>query len=102
MRWGGLKGLPITNRFGDYVPLEEIQTNDQVALQFVLSEEEQYLNNEEHGILAYQRHEGPKNLVIIPDTSHYDIYGKVRDEAHRLARTWFDKHLRGETKETGE
>jgi len=97
VRRGGLKGLPITNRFGDYVPIEEIQANNRVALQFVLSEKEQYLNNEEHGILAYKRHEGPKKLVIIPNTTHYDIYGKARQEAHRLAQSWFDQHLKDQT-----
>lgn len=94
-RMGKLKGMPITNRFADYVPIKEIQANDKVALQFVLSEKEEYLNNEEHGILAYKNHRGPKNLVIIPDTTHYDIYRKARAEAHRLALAWFDKHLRG-------
>jgi hypothetical protein len=35
-----------------------------------------------------------KNLVIIPDIGHYDIYRKARSEADRLALAWFDKHLK--------
>jgi hypothetical protein len=32
--------------------------------------------------------------VTIPDIGHYDIYGKARDEADRLAIAWFDKNLK--------
>ena len=65
-----------------------------VALQFVLSEKEQYLNTEEHAIAAYRRYMGAKNLVILPGISHYDVYDKARVQAHTLARAWFDKHLK--------
>lgn len=39
-----------------------------------------------------QRHE--KNLVTIPDITHYDIYGKAREHARQLARAWFDEYLK--------
>jgi len=68
----------------------------------VLLEEEQCLNNDEHGILACKRREGPQNPLIIPDTAHYDIYEKVRSEAHRFARIWCDKHLKGKTENPGD
>lgn len=92
---GGLRGAPITSRFAHYNPLEDICAVDGVALQFVLSEHEQYLNNEEHAIAAYKRYRGPKNLAVLADTKHYDIYGKAREQAHALACAWFDKHLKG-------
>lgn len=92
---GGLRGAPITSRFAHYNPLEDIAAVNGVALQFVLSEHEQYLDNEEHAIAAYKRYQGPKNLVVLEDTKHYDIYWKAREQAHVLARTWFDKHLKG-------
>jgi uncharacterized protein len=95
VRRGGLRGLPVASRFADYVPIEDIRWNAEVALQVVLSETEEYLNNEEHGIRAYQQHRGPKNLVVIPGISHYDIYGKAWQQAHELARSWFDRHLKG-------
>jgi len=91
----GLKGAPISSRFANYNPLEDITRSDRVAYQFVLSEHEQYLNNEEHAIAAYKRYQGPKNLVVIPGINHYDIYGKARKQAHELARKWFDQHLKG-------
>lgn len=91
---GGLRGAPITSRFANYNPLDDITDVDTVAFQFVLSENEQYLNNEEHGIAAYKRYKGPKNLVIIEKISHYDIYGSARERSHKLAREWFDKYLK--------
>ena len=68
----------------------------------MLLEDEQYLNNDDHGILACKRHKGPKNLGIILDTSHYDIYEKVRSEVHWFARTRLDKHLKGKIEMPGD
>lgn len=93
----GLKGAPISSRFDNYNPLEDITRTTKVAFQFVLSQNEQYLNNEEHAIAAYKRYQGPKNLVILPGISHYDIYEKARVKAHTLAREWFDKYLKNAT-----
>lgn len=91
----GLRGAPISSRFAHYNPLDDINDVDTVAYQFVLSEHEQYLNNDEHAIAAYKAYRGPKNLVIIPKINHYDIYGSARVESHRLAREWFGKYLKG-------
>jgi dienelactone hydrolase len=85
----GLRGAAIVSRFAN-----DITRVNTVAFQFVLSEHEQYLNNEEHAIAAYKRYRGPKNLVVLKDITHYDIYGKAREQAHRLALAWFDKYLK--------
>jgi uncharacterized protein len=93
---GGLRGAAISSRFVGYNPLDDITQGKSVAYQFVLSEHEQYLNNEEHAIAAYKRYQGPKNLITIPGISHYDVYGKARKQVHELARQWFDKQLKAE------
>ena len=90
----GLRGAPISSRFAHYNPLDDITRVTTVAFQFVLSENEQYLNNEEHAIAAYRRYQGPKNLIIVPGIAHYDIYDKARVKAHILARAWFDRYLK--------
>lgn len=95
--FGTLRGAPVGSRFADYNPLEDITRTNTVAYQFVLSENERYLNNEEHAIAAYKRYTGPKNLVVLPGISHYDVYGKARTQVHALARAWFDKQMRAET-----
>lgn len=90
----GLRGAPISSRFANYNPLDDITDVNAVAFQFVLSQNEQYLNNEEHAIAAFKRYQGPKNLVVIPGINHYDIYGSAREQSHKLAREWFDKYLK--------
>ncbi len=91
-QFGGLRGAPITPRFSDYVPSEDIRSNDKVALQFVLAENEEYGGNP-LTISTYERHAGPKNLVIIPGIGHYDVYRDAWQQAHELAVAWFDEHL---------
>jgi hypothetical protein len=54
------------------------------------------MDNKDNGILAYQRAKGPKNLVTIPDITHYGVYlvPAVRQQARDLAITWFDRYLK--------
>ncbi len=92
-KFGNLTGAPITPRFADYTPSEDIRGNSQVALQFVLAESEEYGGNE-IAIATHDSHKGPKNLVVIPDIGHYDVYRKAWQETHDLATAWFDKHLK--------
>jgi dienelactone hydrolase len=93
-KMGGLTGAPINPRFAYYLPSEDILKNDDVALQFVLAENEEYGGNPA-SISTYEQHKGPRNLVVIPGISHYDIYRDSWQQAHELAVTWFDKHLKG-------
>lgn len=93
-KMGGLTGAPITPRFANYLPSEDILRNNQVALQFVLAEKEEYGGNPD-SIRTYEQHKGAKNLVVIPGISHYDIYRDSWQQAHELAVAWFDKHLKG-------
>jgi pimeloyl-ACP methyl ester carboxylesterase len=92
---GGLKGAPIRARFVDYAPVEDIERAPSCAMQFVLAEKEELMDNRAHGMKAYQRARGPKNLVVIPGITHYGIYLEARDKAQRLAIEWFDKYLKG-------
>lgn len=93
-KFNGLTGYPIPARLIPYVPLEDIKRNDNVALQTVLAENEEYGTNP-LAMQAHKAHGGPKNLVIIPDITHYGIYDDGWDQAHNLAISWFDRHLKG-------
>jgi len=64
-----------------------------VALQFVLAEDEEYGGNE-IAKPTYERHNGPKNLVVIAGIGHYDVYGTAWQQAHDLVLAWFDQHLK--------
>jgi len=92
-RWNGLQGYPIYARFTGYNPAEQLKLNDTVALQIVLAEKEEYGTNP-GAMEVYANHDGPKNLVVIPDIKHYDIYTVARQQAQDLALSWFDKHLK--------
>jgi hypothetical protein len=92
-KFGNLTGAPITPRFADYTPNEDIRSNNSVALQFVLAESEEYGGNN-IAIETYEQHQGPKNLVVIKDIGHYDVYQKAWQEAHTLAIEWFDTYLK--------
>ncbi|MEM8985761.1 MAG: CocE/NonD family hydrolase [Pseudomonadota bacterium] len=93
-KFNGLTGYPIPARFIPYAPAVDIQRNNSVALQTVLAEKEEYGTNPE-AIKLHEEHTGEKNLVIIPNITHYGIYDDGWDQAHRLALSWFDKHLKG-------
>ncbi len=61
---------------------------------FILAEKEEYFDNKDHGIKAFERAKGPKKLVTIPGITHYGIYGPARPRAQQLAVTWFDEQLK--------
>jgi dienelactone hydrolase len=91
---GNLKGAPVRARFMNYAPVEELSRAPQCAMQFVIAGKEELFDNKQHGIKAYERALGPKNLVTVPGIKHYGIYYEARKEAQRLALEWFDKHLK--------
>lgn len=91
-KFGNLSGAPIAPRFADYVPDEDILDNDHVALQMVLAENEEYGGNEA-ARAVYERHAGPKNLVVVEGIGHYDVYRDAWQQVHDLAVDWFGKHL---------
>jgi Dienelactone hydrolase and related enzymes len=91
---GNLVGAPIRSRFVGYYPVEELDKAPQCAMQFLVAEKEELFDNKDHGIAAFERAKGPKNLVTIPKITHYGIYNEARVQAHRLAQDWFDKNLK--------
>ncbi|MBC55256.1 MAG: hypothetical protein CMQ34_15620 [Gammaproteobacteria bacterium] len=91
---GNLRGAPIASRFQNYVPVDEIAGAEGVPMQFVIAQNEELFDNREHAMLAHERHQGPKNLVVIPDISHYGIYRQAWQQANELALAWFDEHLK--------
>lgn len=91
---GNLRGAPIYSRFANYAPVDHINDAGRIPMMIVVAENEELFDNREHGILAYERYEGPKQLVVVPGIKHYGIYMEAWPQAHKLAREWFDKHLK--------
>jgi dienelactone hydrolase len=90
---GNLRGAPIDSRFANYEPARDINRAGRTPIQFVLAENEELFDNREHGILAHDNYEGPKNLVIIPGIMHYGVYRQAWQQANDLALEWFNRHL---------
>lgn len=91
-----LIGAPIRFQFAAWFPVEYVDHAPNVAMQFVVAEKEELMDNKDNGILAYQRAKGPKNLVTIPEIAHYGVYvvPAARLKARDLAIVWFDRYLK--------
>jgi hypothetical protein len=61
---------------------------------FVLAQKEELFSNTNNGQLACERVQGPRKMVMLPNVTHYDIYGAERDRAITAAIDWFDKYLK--------
>lgn len=92
-----LIGAPVRYQFAAWYPVEFVDRAPNVAMQFVVADKEELMDNKANGVLAYQRVKGPKNLVTIPEITHYGVYmvPAARQKARELAIAWFDQHLKG-------
>ncbi len=88
-----LTGLPLGDRVVRYSPNEVAHRVRAPAL-FLVAEHEELYTNESQALLAYARVQGPARYVVIPDITHYAVYGAAREEAVRHAVEWFGEHLR--------
>jgi hypothetical protein len=91
---GNLRGAPILDKFSDYSPVDDIVRIKNIPIMIVIAEKEELFDNKQHGILAYQRYQGPKQLVTVPNIAHYGIYREAWTQAHKLATDWFARHLK--------
>jgi hypothetical protein len=91
-----LIGAPVRYQFAAWYPVEYIDRASNVAMQFVVADKEELMDNKNNGILAYQRAKGPKNLVNIPEITHYGVYmvPSARQKARELAIAWFNRYLK--------
>jgi hypothetical protein len=90
----GLLGAPIAEHFIGYSPAQTLLAATGCAVQIVLAGKEELFDTRPVIEMFEKLHAAKKNLVIIPEIGHYDIYGKARDEADRPAIVWFDKNLK--------
>ncbi len=79
----------------NFAPVDDVEKAPGCAMLFILAEKEEYFDNKDHGIKAFERAKGPRKLVVIPGISHYGIYREARPQAQKLAIAWFDEHLKG-------
>jgi dienelactone hydrolase len=92
---GNLRGAPVREKTMQYAPVEDADRAPGCAMLFILAENEELFDNNQHGILAHERAKGPKKLVILPGITHYGVYLQARKQAQQIAIDWFDEHLKG-------
>jgi len=81
-------------RFLQYFPVEEVNLAPNVAMQFLVAQNEELFDNKDHALRAYETFKGTKRLVNIPNIKHYGIYYEAHDQAFKLALEWFGMHLK--------
>lgn len=89
---GQLVGTPVGNKLQRWAPVEFADRVTQPTL-VVLAEKEELFSNQTNGLAAYDKLAGEKDLLVIPDATHYAVYGPARDIAVGAAIAWFDRHL---------
>jgi uncharacterized protein len=90
----GLRGAPIAEHFLSFSPAGAMNLRPDCAIQIVLAGKDE-LFDIRSSIAAYEAFRGTdKNLVVLPDATHYDAYTRAREEVQRLAIAWFDRHLK--------
>ena len=91
---GNLIGAPMSARFLQYFPVEEVNLAPNTAMQFVIAGNEELFDNKDHAVRAYESFKGSKRFVNIPGIKHYGIYYEAHDQALKLALEWFGMHLK--------
>ena len=62
---------------------------------FVVAGDEQLMKNEDNAKAAYDLLPGPKDYVVVPGVTHFEMYiGNAFETSSKAAADWFDKYLR--------
>jgi dienelactone hydrolase len=86
-------GAPVGAKLVRWAPVDQAGEVKAPAL-FVLVQKEELFSNSNNGQLACERVTGPRKLVMLPNATHYDIYGEERTRAITAAIDWFDRYLK--------
>jgi dienelactone hydrolase len=90
---GRLKGTPYLSRIAKYHPVE-FANHLTIPILIIVAEKEELMDNKLHGERVYNIVKGnvPAKYEVFSGT-HFEIYGKGRKQANKMAIEWFDKHL---------
>jgi dienelactone hydrolase len=78
----------------EFRPFHQLQHIGDRPVLFILSENEELLDNKEHGLAAADVLTGPKKVIQIPNTTHFDLYvGQAFEISANAAADWFKQYL---------
>jgi dienelactone hydrolase len=90
---GDLVGAAVGAKVVRWAPVEQASKVTAPAL-FVLAKNEELFANANNGQQACERILGPRKMVMLPDITHYGVYGAERTRAITAAIDWFDRYLK--------
>ena len=90
---GRLNGTPVLSRIAKYRPVEFANLL-KAPIFIIVAEKEELMDNKLHGERVSNIVKGnvPAKYEVFSGT-HFEIYGKGRKQAIKMAIEWFDKHL---------
>ena len=92
---GRLYGFPVLEQMLHYAPVEQAELiRPHQAVLIIAAEKEELLDNAVHGAKVHARLRGPKQYVVIPEVTHYDVYTKAFDRVTKMATDWYDQYLK--------
>jgi hypothetical protein len=63
---------------------------------FVVAQDEELFDNKDHAFAAAEVLTGPKEVIEIPNISHFEIYvGSAFETSANAAADWFKQYLGG-------
>jgi len=86
-------GRPLAAKLMRWAPVDQAGEVKAPAL-FVLAQDEELFSNIFNGQRACDRVQGPRKLVMLSKTTHFDIYGAAHEVALNAAIDWFDRYLK--------
>ena len=90
---GQLRGTAYLSRIAKYRPVT-FADQLKIPVLIIVAEKEELMNNRDHGERVYHivKDNVPSKYEVFKGT-HFEIYGKGRMQAIKMALEWFDKYL---------
>ncbi len=90
---GQLRGTAYLSRIANYRPVTFAEQLN-IPVLIIVAEKEELMDNRDHGERVYHivKDNVPSQYEIFKGT-HFEVYGKGRLQAIKMAIEWFDKHL---------
>ena len=90
---GRLRGTAYLSRIAEYRPVE-FADRLKIPILIIVAEREELMDNKNHGEKVFNivKDNVTAKYEVFPGT-HFEIYGKGRMQAIKLAIAWYDKHL---------
>lgn len=78
----------------EYRPMHYVSRIGARPVQFVVAGDEELMKNDDHARHAYETLPGPKNYIVLPGVTHFEMYiNDAFERSSNAAADWFMKHL---------